>query len=468
VNTPEFDLPETTEEPPSTPEPRNPLAWPLLGLVIVLLIAYSLSSYLFRPAREDTAAGTLDQQLRMAVAMNAVTTWLQQRSGEAATRRANQLQRVAELAYEERQDDPVAAMYYVAARHEMGEEVGSDHLAPIKASDKPGRAAFVQIYTADTLTEPQARELGEQLTGQSFLIQLARVHALERAGVEAPERRRWTRSGMAFMALGVGIVCFGGLGVILWILYFSARSGGRLAPVGHPAGRLTDGDSERFAVRTTQIIFAFMALSLVIGTVAAAAAGDRFATRSALLVQGILIVIAVVALTRVPIMGRRITLRDIGLTGDNFGRNVLWAIGGYLANIPIFLVAALVGQFLFRGLPTPEHPVATQLQQQPDLFLVVVLLFMAAVSAPIWEEICFRGHLLPGLSSRLRSPALGIAVSSLVFAAIHPTGIPAWLALAAVGFMAALLVYQTGSLVPAIVLHAIHNGALVGLNLALF
>lgn len=58
----------------------------------------------------------------------------------------------------------------------------------------------------------------------------------------------------------------------------------------------------------------------------------------------------------------------------------------------------------------------------------------------------------------MKSPAIGILATSLLFAAIHPTGIPAWLALATTGAFAAITVHQTGSLVPAIVLHGIHNG----------
>jgi membrane protease YdiL (CAAX protease family) len=58
--------------------------------------------------------------------------------------------------------------------------------------------------------------------------------------------------------------------------------------------------------------------------------------------------------------------------------------------------------------------------------------------------------------------------SSLLFAMVHPTGVPAWPALAAIGAMAALLTFQTRSLVPSIVMHAVHNGTLLLLNLLLF
>ena len=77
----------------------------------------------------------------------------------------------------------------------------------------------------------------------------------------------------------------------------------------------------------------------------------------------------------------------------------------------------------------------------------------------------FRGTMLPAISRVTKSPAWGIVISSFLFAAIHPQGLVLWLSLATVGAMAAMVTYQTKSLVPAIVLHAVHNFAIMMMGL---
>jgi membrane protease YdiL (CAAX protease family) len=56
----------------------------------------------------------------------------------------------------------------------------------------------------------------------------------------------------------------------------------------------------------------------------------------------------------------------------------------------------------------------------------------------------------------------------LVFAAVHPTGVPAWPALALIGSVMAILVYQRGSLVTSMVFHGVHNLSLVVLMLLMY
>ncbi|MEA2553045.1 MAG: protease family protein, partial [Fimbriimonadaceae bacterium] len=89
----------------------------------------------------------------------------------------------------------------------------------------------------------------------------------------------------------------------------------------------------------------------------------------------------------------------------------------------------------------------------------------AAVIAPFWEEIMFRGTILPALSTVLGRPLWGILLSSFMFAAIHPQGVPLWLGLGLIGGMNAMLAYQTKSLVPSITVHAINNSLVLALGL---
>jgi membrane protease YdiL (CAAX protease family) len=81
---------------------------------------------------------------------------------------------------------------------------------------------------------------------------------------------------------------------------------------------------------------------------------------------------------------------------------------------------------------------------------------VAALAAPVCEEITFRGYLQTTLSLR-RRPPLAIAAGALLFAALHldPVRFPALLLLGAVfGW----LTWRAGSVWPAVAAHAANNG----------
>ena len=88
---------------------------------------------------------------------------------------------------------------------------------------------------------------------------------------------------------------------------------------------------------------------------------------------------------------------------------------------------------------------------------------VAVIGAPIVEEHIFRGWIFPALSKLLNSVWAGGVVSSLCFAMIHPQGPTMWPALACIGGTCCLLTHYTRSLWPGMILHAVHNGLLVGM-----
>ena len=90
---------------------------------------------------------------------------------------------------------------------------------------------------------------------------------------------------------------------------------------------------------------------------------------------------------------------------------------------------------------------------------------IAALVAPVCEELTFRGYVQTTLSLR-RRPAAAIAAGALLFATLHldPVRFPALLGLAAVfGW----LTWRGGSIWPAVGAHAVNNGLAAGLLLAL-
>lgn len=154
--------------------------------------------------------------------------------------------------------------------------------------------------------------------------------------------------------------------------------------------------------------------------------------------------------------------RDLGL---HTGRGVLAEVGagivGYVACLPILAVFILLFILLvhFTG-DVPTHPLTDQAEDLSPL----VMFFIAAVFAPVTEELIFRGLLLSNLRGampRVAGFVLGPLIVGYVFASIHPQGWMAIPVLMAIGACFALIRFWRGSLIAPIVGHALHNGAIV-------
>ena len=97
--------------------------------------------------------------------------------------------------------------------------------------------------------------------------------------------------------------------------------------------------------------------------------------------------------------------------------------------------------------------------------LAVILLFLTvAVLAPVFEELLFRGFLLPWLGERLERRLgrragwlLALLITAVTFGAIHmqPYGLPT---LSTLGFVLGLAFLRTGNLRTSILVHGLWNG----------
>ena len=166
---------------------------------------------------------------------------------------------------------------------------------------------------------------------------------------------------------------------------------------------------------------------------------------------------------------------QLGLTSPRF-TDVLWGVVAYAMAIPMLAVGLLVAFVLSflagEGAPQPGHPIQQIIAGASSGELMLALL-LAAVMAPITEEVVFRGAFYRSLRGTLGrgAPFLGALcatlVSSFVFAAIHPQG---WTFIPVLGALAVAFCVArewTGSLNPGIVAHAINNFVMVMINVAL-
>ena len=161
-----------------------------------------------------------------------------------------------------------------------------------------------------------------------------------------------------------------------------------------------------------------------------------------------------------------------GKGAAGFAKETLLGIAGYLACLPMVVVALVISLLIvsLTGL-RPTHPIQEQAQTQ-GLLNALSLYMLACLWAPIVEETFFRGALyfnMRGLAPRsvLLSALFSAAVTGFIFAIIHPQGVALVPALMALGMTFAFIREWRGSLIGPIVAHALHNGVIVTLLLAM-
>jgi membrane protease YdiL (CAAX protease family) len=140
------------------------------------------------------------------------------------------------------------------------------------------------------------------------------------------------------------------------------------------------------------------------------------------------------------------------------GRALAWApafLG--LALVVVFCIALLWSPFM-KGQPNPQQEVQDLIAGAQGLPVQVALFLTIAVLAPCFEELMFRGFLLPWAGKRW-GLAWALAGSSLLFGFVHlqPMALPI---LATLGFVLGLAVRRGGSLWTSILVHGCWNGSI--------
>ncbi len=158
--------------------------------------------------------------------------------------------------------------------------------------------------------------------------------------------------------------------------------------------------------------------------------------------------------------------QEVGMIWKPLTGHLVWGTGAYVAMVPALLLAVLLAQVLLPSLPSPAHPIAGVASAQNPAWVTVLLFLVAAVFAPLFEEIFFRGVLLNALWARTGSRWLGIMGSALVFSVLHPQLYLGWIAVFVIGVMLGLLFVERRSLLPCIWMHALNNTiALIAMQL---
>ena len=139
----------------------------------------------------------------------------------------------------------------------------------------------------------------------------------------------------------------------------------------------------------------------------------------------------------------------------------LWGIGGYLIALPLVVIVSLINQEFWQG-QGGSNPLLFLALEAQDKVVLAIFFFTASIAAPFFEEIMFRGFLLPSLTRYVPVWA-AIGLSSLLFAIAH-LNLSEVLPLAMLGIILGVVYTRSRNLLASMLLHSLWNsGTLISL-----
>ena len=265
---------------------------------------------------------------------------------------------------------------------------------------------------------------------------------------------------MVILAWG-GVLVLGFGSVLLWRTVRGLRRGAPMFPSVSPPPAATWGVWDGVKV-FAWLLCAAQALAIVHTTLHLGRwpGWDRHLAAT---VNTLILDLMAIGLVGLLILRRaRRPVRDfLGMDAAPLGRLVAIGLRGYLLWVPILVVVIVAVVQIARWFhiePTPQAVVVMLLQESRPR-LLFALMGLVAVVGPVAEEILFRGVTYGALRRRW---GVGWAVvsSAALFAALHTDPI-ALVPIFVLGLLLAGLYERTGSLIPSMTVHIVHNSVML-------
>lgn len=276
-----------------------------------------------------------------------------------------------------------------------------------------------------------------------------REQAAERIDEERAARAQERRNRLqTLLAAGVAVFVLGGAAVVAF---------GVLGPVQQRLARaeLPPGDSAALGLDLfARGLFGFQLLSVALGELLPRDQGTQVLGAAGLLCWLPLVVLAVRYLGPAP--GRFFGALGLRLSAGGVARLVPLALALFTVQSVVFLLLRVLTGLAPMGADWANGATEVWLLGEPRARWGLAI--EAALWAPLFEELAFRGLLFGALRTRMTFTGAALA-SSLLFAAMHPYGPQGLVALTALGLLWCWTYERTGSLWPSILAHALHNTA---------
>ena len=139
----------------------------------------------------------------------------------------------------------------------------------------------------------------------------------------------------------------------------------------------------------------------------------------------------------------------------------VWGFGGYLVAVPLVLLVSFINQQIWHG-QGGSNPLLFLALKAQDQVALAIFFSTASIAAPLFEEIMFRGFLLPSLT-RYVSVSGAILISALLFAIAH-LSLSEVLPLTTLGIVLGVVYTRSRNLLAPMLLHSLWNsGTLISL-----
>ncbi|MEE3715934.1 type II CAAX endopeptidase family protein [Tumidithrix elongata RA019] len=142
-------------------------------------------------------------------------------------------------------------------------------------------------------------------------------------------------------------------------------------------------------------------------------------------------------------------------------RSLVWGVGGYLAAVPLVVIVSALSEQLLQG-QGGGNPLLPILVESQDNLAKLILWSTLAIAAPFFEELLFRGFLLPSLT-KFMSYGSAIALSAFCFALAH-LNLADLIPLTVLGMVLGFIYVRSNNLFAPMLVHCLWNsGSFVAL-----
>lgn len=448
---------------PNTPKPSSRI-WPIVLLGLAFAVIFGLAnSRLGSSERKRQALPQLEQAFKAAYTQEALSHF----GGGASVDRLKVKQDKAfreamEKVAKDAGDLPQnldATRIKLAAQYELKQKPAADALKVLQSSSRPEDRNIARIYEADAVSRSQAQMWAP--AGDKFVDRMIRAHAYQKAGDRTV--RETVLTVAEFLPLVIfSILLMGGILLGIGCLIFLAIAN-KKANWPFPKLEFPQRDkADQYAVWGGIGLVMYVVAGILVAVLQGLAPGNSLV---GIWMQPIWLA-GMLAFMMMPFFGERCRWTDL-IQPTKAGVKAGFGLVGFFSNLPLIVLAFVVSSAIAPYFPSPTHPIGEDIASGNPV-VIASTFFMAAIMAPLVEETLFRGLILRSFLALFQKPWPAIVLQAFMFAAIHPQGPAGWLPLMVVGGMCGWLTYRSGSILPAMILHFVHNGFLVIMMTFLF
>lgn len=168
-------------------------------------------------------------------------------------------------------------------------------------------------------------------------------------------------------------------------------------------------------------------------------------------------VTAILALLYFVLKEKQENITSLGLTIKRFFANIRYGIFAYIGLIPILAMVMYLTTVMFKmfNIPIEPQPVLVILKEENHIPSLIYMGIFTSLFGPFLEEIFFRGFAY-GVFKKRWGTLWGIFISAIFFAYIH-ANLASFFPIFCLGILLTYLYEITGSLIPSITVHILHN-----------